>query len=75
MAVLQIKLYIPFRLNDQQLLFEAVDETGVKGFNKDVLANIVAMYLKKGVEREDPTPHLAPYKVCMFVMYIFWYFH
>ncbi|XP_066983113.1 large ribosomal subunit protein mL65 [Macrobrachium rosenbergii] len=49
-------------LNDEQFLFEAVEDSGVKGFNVDVLANLVAMYLKKGVTRDDATPYLGPYK-------------
>ncbi|KAK7068064.1 hypothetical protein SK128_004923 [Halocaridina rubra] len=49
-------------LNNEQQLFEVVDETGVKGFNPEVLSNIICMYLKKGTERENPTPYLAPYK-------------
>lgn len=49
-------------LNDEQQLFEAVDDTGIKGFNSDVLATLVAMYMKKGIDRENATPYLAPYK-------------
>ncbi|XP_068210729.1 large ribosomal subunit protein mL65 [Palaemon carinicauda] len=49
-------------LSGDQLLFEAVEGSGVKGFNVDVLANLVAMYMKKGIVRDNATPYLAPYK-------------
>ncbi|XP_076067555.1 mitochondrial ribosomal protein S30 [Oratosquilla oratoria] len=43
-------------------LFEAVDETGVKGLNTEVLQKLIAMYIKEGVPREDSSPYLANYK-------------
>ncbi|XP_071523594.1 large ribosomal subunit protein mL65 [Panulirus ornatus] len=49
-------------LSEEQSLFEAVDNGGVKGFNPEVLTRLVAMYLKKGITRENPTPYLGPFK-------------
>lgn len=44
-------------------MFEAVEESGVKGLNEEVLTSLIAMYLKKGIVRENASPYLAPYKV------------
>ncbi|KAK8751009.1 hypothetical protein OTU49_015091 [Cherax quadricarinatus] len=49
-------------LGEEQTLFEAVDDTGVKGFNPEVLKTLISLYLKKGVERENPTPYIGPCK-------------
>lgn len=49
-------------LSPEQKLFEAVEESGVKGLNEEVLTTLIAMYLKKGIARENPSPYLAPYK-------------
>ncbi|XP_042879584.1 28S ribosomal protein S30, mitochondrial-like isoform X2 [Penaeus japonicus] len=49
-------------LSPEQNLFEAVEESGVKGLNEEVLTSLIAMYLKKGIIRENASPYLAPYK-------------
>ncbi|KAK4298493.1 hypothetical protein Pmani_029168 [Petrolisthes manimaculis] len=49
-------------LSEEEKLFEAVEDGGVKGLNTSLLATIIAMYLKKGVPRDNPTPYLAPEK-------------
>ncbi|KAG7173504.1 28S ribosomal protein S30-like [Homarus americanus] len=45
-------------LGEEQVLFE----NGVKGLNAEVLTALISMYLKKGIERDNPTPHLGSYK-------------
>lgn len=54
---------ISFRLSEEEKLFEAVEDGRVKGLNTSLLASIIAMYLKKGVPRDNPTPYLSPEKV------------
>lgn len=45
-------------LSEEEELFEGVDSGGVKGLNTSLLTSLVAVYLKKGVARPDPTPYL-----------------
>lgn len=56
------------RLSEEQSLFEAVDNSGVKGLNSEVLTRLVAMYLKKGIIRENPTPYLGLFKVMLILV-------
>lgn len=68
-----LHLIMYFRLSPEQKLFEAVEESGVKGLNEEVLTTLIAMYLKKGIARENPSPYLAPYKVfwTFFLSFVF----
>jgi len=49
-------------LGDEQKLFEAVEPSGVKGLNEEVLKSLISLYLKEGIKRENASPHLADYK-------------
>nr|XP_045598316.1 28S ribosomal protein S30, mitochondrial-like [Procambarus clarkii] len=50
-------------LGEEQFLFEAVDDSGVKGFNSEVLTALISLFLKKGIKRENPTPYLGSNKL------------
>ncbi|KAB7502663.1 28S ribosomal protein S30, mitochondrial [Armadillidium nasatum] len=52
-------------LSEDMPLYETVEEDDVKGLNKDVLKLLCTMYLKKGIERQNPSPYLAHYKYLM----------